>query len=128
MKKYISLINNDDVDKKQYPLTNMNFFLKPTYFAKFSNETLFYIFYFMPRDSLQLYAAEELYKRKWRFNTDYNIWFTTDTEIDKNDKNTIENFLYFNPTEWKTMKYVYGPLNMKSFLSENEVFKYNKSG
>jgi CCR4-NOT transcriptional regulation complex NOT5 subunit len=128
MKKCVSLTNDDLIDKKQYGHNIPNFILKPTYFEKFNNDTLFYIFYYMPRDTLQLYAAEELYKRKWRYNTDYSIWFTNEGEVEKNEKAKTENFLYFNPNEWKVMKYVYGPLNPKSFLSENEVFKINKSG
>ena len=68
MKKNVSLFNNDTIEKKQIKNANSNFFLKPQYFGKFSNETLFYIFYYMPKDTLQLLAAEELYKRKWRYN------------------------------------------------------------
>jgi CCR4-NOT transcription complex subunit 2 len=126
MKKCVSLTNNDLTDKKQFGYNIPNFILKQTYFEKFSNETLLYIFYYMPRDTLQLYAAEELYKRKWRFNTDYAIWFTNEAESEKGDKSKSENFFYFNPNEWKVMKYVFGPLNMKSFLSENDVVKINK--
>ncbi len=125
MKKNVSLFNNDTVEKKQIKNMNSNFFLKPQYFGKFSNETLFYIFYYMPKDTLQLLAAEELYKRKWRYNTDHTIWFTTEGgEGDKN--NEYASYMYFNPNEWKIMKYCYGSLNMKAFLPENEIFKYGK--
>ncbi len=34
--------------------------LQPGYFQKFQPDTLFYIFYGMPGDEAQLYAAEEL--------------------------------------------------------------------
>ena len=60
MKKAISLINSDLAEK---PIKNVSFakpFLKITYFPKFGIEVLFYIFYYMPRDSLQIIAAEEL--------------------------------------------------------------------
>jgi CCR4-NOT transcription complex subunit 2 len=126
MKKNVSLINSEPTEKKQIKNISSNFFLKPAYFSKFSNETLFYIFYYMPRDTLQLLAAEELYKRKWRYNCDYAIWFTP--EISDGEKSEKQNdaYLYFNPNEWKIMKYVYGPLNPKSFLTENEIFKYTK--
>jgi CCR4-NOT transcriptional regulation complex NOT5 subunit len=119
MKKKVSLFNNENVEKKSIKSINSNFFLKPTYFGKFSDETLFYIFYFMPKDTLQLLAAEELFKRKWRYNTDNTLWFSSDT----NEEKGSESFMYFNPNEWKTMKYAYGPLNMKSFLTD-EIFKY----
>jgi len=128
MKKSVSLFNNEVIEKKQIKNISSNFFLKPQYFGKFSNETLFYIFYYMPKDTLHLLAAEELYKRKWRYNTDHTIWFTSESlvEGDKGDKVGNESYVYFNPNEWKIMKYVYGPLNSKAFLTENEVYKYYK--
>ena len=123
MKKNVSLFNDEPIEKKQIVNIQSNFFLKPTYFNKFSNETLFYTFYYMPRDTLQIHAAEELHKRKWRYNTEYAMWFTQEiNEGEKTDKN--ESYLYFNPNEWKIMKYGYGPLNQKAFLPETEVFKY----
>ncbi len=124
MRNNVSLFNKEIVEKKQIRNISSNFYLKPEYFKKFTNETLFYIFYYMPRDTLQLFASEELYIRKWRYNIDYGIWFASDTY--DNDKSNNEPYFYFNPNEWKTMKYVYGPLNPKAFLSESEIFKYNK--
>jgi CCR4-NOT transcriptional regulation complex NOT5 subunit len=135
MKKSVSLFNDEATEKKQIKNLTSNFFLKPQYFSKFTVETLFYIFYYMPRDHLQLYAAEELYRRKWRYNTDYSVWFTQDLgnsekdnseKAEKSEKSNSEVYYYFNPNEWKTMKYIYGPLNPKAFLSENEMFKYSK--
>lgn len=42
----------------------------------FTEETLFYIFYGMPRDRLQELAAAELtLKRNWRFHKDLRLWF-----------------------------------------------------
>ena len=45
MNKKVSLLNNDDVDKPEFKGTN-NSMLKIEYFTKFSDETLFYIFYY----------------------------------------------------------------------------------
>ncbi|KAF8010671.1 hypothetical protein BT93_J1350 [Corymbia citriodora subsp. variegata] len=45
------------------------------YFAKFSVETLFYIFYSMPKDEAQLYAANELYNRGWVYHRELRLWF-----------------------------------------------------
>eukprot|EP00899_Mesostigma_viride_P029261 jgi/Mesvir1/951/Mv17505-RA.1 len=42
--------------------------LQPNNFKKFQLETLFYIFYSMPRDEAQLLAALELYNRGWYFH------------------------------------------------------------
>ncbi|TMW60045.1 hypothetical protein Poli38472_000087 [Pythium oligandrum] len=48
--------------------------LKTTHLSKFHLETLFYIFYSMPKDVLQAYAAQELYSRDWRYHTELKIW------------------------------------------------------
>lgn len=50
--------------------------LKTSHLSKFRLETLFYIFYNMPRDTLQVYAAKELYSREWRFHKDLKVWVT----------------------------------------------------
>uniref|UniRef100_A0A093VDL7 Structural maintenance of chromosomes protein 2 n=2 Tax=Talaromyces marneffei TaxID=37727 RepID=A0A093VDL7_TALMA len=44
----------------------------------FSDETLFYIFYSMPRDVLQELVAEELMGRKWRYHKVERCWLTRD--------------------------------------------------
>lgn len=127
MKRFVSLSNGELADKKQMKNMSQNFFLKPTHLVKFINETLFYIFYYMPRDSLQLYVAEELYRRGWKYHTDYSVWFTNDNNDEKSEKMDNDNYLYFNQLEWKVAKYVYGKINPAGFLAETEVFKYNKS-
>ncbi|KNE64640.1 hypothetical protein AMAG_09997 [Allomyces macrogynus ATCC 38327] len=48
----------------------------------FSDETLFYIFYAMPRDQVQDLAAAELYARHWRYHKDLQLWLTKDTSAD----------------------------------------------
>jgi len=127
MKKNISLSNNDSVDKKVSKNNFQSNSLKPSYFEKFHLETLFYIFYYMPRDALQNYAADELNKRKWKYHIDLALWFEYDTQSeDKNDKNTNDNLFYFNPNEWKICKYGYGPINKSSFLLETEITKLVK--
>ncbi len=118
MKKNISLFNTQQIDKKNYKAINSNSFLKPAFFGKFTNETLFYIFYNMARDTLQICAAEELYKRKWRYHIEHNVWFILEGD---------ETYSYFNYNEWKQLKYTYGQINSKAFLSESDVAKYYKS-
>lgn len=49
--------------------------LKTGHLGRFHETTLFYIFYAMPRDVLQAYAAQELYARDWRFHTESKLWF-----------------------------------------------------
>ena len=46
MKTKVSLFNNDIVDKPEFKGNNNLSSLKETYFSKFSDETLFYIFYY----------------------------------------------------------------------------------
>ena len=50
--------------------------LKTSHLSKFQLETLFYIFYSMPKDVMQAYAAQELYNREWRFHKTAQLWFT----------------------------------------------------
>ncbi|KAJ5422304.1 hypothetical protein N7491_010749 [Penicillium cf. griseofulvum] len=44
----------------------------------FSDETLFFIFYSMPRDIMQELVAEELMGRKWRYHKLERCWLTRD--------------------------------------------------
>lgn len=93
---------------------------KKSFFPKFSIETLFYMFYYMPRDSLQIFAADELYKRKWRFHVENHIWFLKNEE----NKESKDDYSYFHPQEWKIFRYIYGKVDTSKFLSESEVGKY----
>jgi CCR4-NOT transcription complex subunit 2 len=60
----------------------------------FSEETLFYIFYSMPNDVLQLYAAQELYNRSWRYQKAEQRWYTRVTTDGESKQ------VYFEPTTW----------------------------
>ena len=40
---------------------------------------LFYMFWQMPRDAMQVHAAKELYKRGWRYHTSQAQWFTQES-------------------------------------------------
>jgi CCR4-NOT transcriptional regulation complex NOT5 subunit len=119
MKKCISISNNQSSDKSRVKNMNNNTYLKPAFFTKFTIETLFYIFYYMARDSLQICAAEELYKRKWRYHTEYCVWFI----LEEGDSG----YSYFNYNEWKVLRYIYAPVNSKMFLADSEVMKYFKA-
>lgn len=46
------------------------------YFEKFNEETLFYIFYCMVRDKMQIKAAEELSKRNWFYHKIDKTWYS----------------------------------------------------
>lgn len=47
--------------------------LKSGYFSKFQQETLFYIFYSMPADEAQVFAADELASRGWWFHKELKV-------------------------------------------------------
>ena len=47
--------------------------LKPGYFSKFQQDTLFYIFYSMPADEAQVFAADELASRGWWFHKELKV-------------------------------------------------------
>ena len=85
----------------------------------------------MPKDSLQILAAGELYSRKWVLNPENYIWFI---RLDEYNLSTSPNFEvtnsskeeynFFNPNEWKIQRYVYSSLNQSSFVPLSQIKKY----
>jgi CCR4-NOT transcription complex subunit 2 len=88
--------------------------LKTGHLAKFQLETLFYIFYGIPQDILQAYAAQELYSRDWRFHADFQLWMKpivlpNDSNNGNNNNNTgtgnattpTQQFIYFDTHLWE---------------------------
>ena len=116
-KNHVSLFNDDPVTNEKIMGASPNFIL-PKYFDKLEEKTLFYIFYFMSRDTLQLFAGYNLYKKGWLYNYKNQIWF-------KNNKES-EKWIYFNPLEWKKNEFVFGPVDTNHFLPEEEVKSYLK--
>ncbi|KAG5184628.1 hypothetical protein JKP88DRAFT_163138 [Tribonema minus] len=82
--------------------------LKTTHFSKFTLETLFYIFYAMPSDILQAYAAQELYLRDWRFHADLKLWLKRATAADSAAQ---VRFIFFDHNVWERRGFS-GPLPM----------------
>ena len=113
-KKHVSLFNDDLVNKEKYTGTMNTSFLQPPFFNNFHENTLFYIFYYLTRDTLQLFAGVHLYKRGWKYNYKYQIWFKK-----SNDKEGGEKWEFFNPLEWKKKEFIYGEVD-KHFLTEEE--------
>eukprot|EP01095_Lingulamoeba_sp_RSL-Kostka_P005193 TRINITY_DN16536_c0_g1_i1.p1 TRINITY_DN16536_c0_g1~~TRINITY_DN16536_c0_g1_i1.p1 ORF type:complete len:556 (+),score=149.41 TRINITY_DN16536_c0_g1_i1:2-1669(+) len=70
----------------------------------FSEETLFYTFYSTPKDSLQLYAASELYDREWRFHTQIKRWFLKPKIGQDQNPNLPQQCIYFEPTTWEKVR------------------------
>lgn len=81
--------------------------LKFAMFQKFDIDTLFYIFYSMPRDVLQLAASRELQTREWRFHRELKCWLqrTPGTELTQKTP-TYErgSFTLFNVDKWQKEK------------------------
>lgn len=81
--------------------------LNQAYFSKFQLDTLFYIFYSMPKDEAQLYAANELYNRGWFYHRDHRWWFMRVTNMEPLVKtNTYErgSYICFDPNTWETVR------------------------
>mmetsp|Transcript_19347 Transcript_19347/g.22411 ORF Transcript_19347/g.22411 Transcript_19347/m.22411 type:complete len:428 (+) Transcript_19347:119-1402(+) len=76
--------------------------LKTGHLSKFQLETLFYIFYALPRDVLQAYAAQELYAREWKYHVDLKLWFRRASAADgvTNTGGGVQ-FIYFDINSWE---------------------------
>ncbi|KAJ2453851.1 transcriptional regulator [Coemansia sp. RSA 2336] len=90
------------------------------------DETLFYIFYTMPRSELQLAAAEELYRRQWRYHKELRLWLTKDPETQptaRTPRGEQGIFIFFDPGVWQKVKkeflVLYEMLEDQSTLSAN---------
>lgn len=77
--------------------------LKTGHLSKFQLETLFYIFYALPKDVLQAYAAQELYSREWRYHGELKLWFKRAVPSDgvTNSSTGSPQFLYFDINAWE---------------------------
>ncbi|KAJ5569651.1 uncharacterized protein N7459_009081 [Penicillium hispanicum] len=75
----------------------------------FSDETLFYVFYSMPRDIMQELVAEELMGRKWRYHKLERCWLTRDETypgpVDV-ERGVSERgvYLLWDPNTWKKIR------------------------
>jgi len=97
--------------------------LKTGHLSKFQLETLFYIFYALPKDVLQAYAAQELYTRDWRYHVESKVWFKQATPSDVPNGNVAAGqYIYFDINTWE--RRLYGNVNQNiagGFLPEEDV-------
>ncbi len=91
--------------------------LKTSHLSRFELTTLFYIFYNMPKDTLQVYAAKELYERDWRYHMQYRLWFTRSNEQLGYERGTV---LYFDITSWERSVYKGPPLDNLHFMTKRD--------
>lgn len=99
--------------------------LKHAHLQKFQLETLFYIFYAMPKDLLQVYAARELYQRDWKYHGDLKLWFRRATQHDIPHllANAPPQFVYFDLNTWECRLFsgnIHGAF-ANGFMKEEEV-------
>lgn len=86
----------------------------------FSDETLFYIFYSMPRDIMQELVAEELMGRKWRYHKLERCWLTRDESypgpVDV-ERGVSERgvYLLWDPASWKKIRVRLSPAQAQVF-------------
>jgi len=75
--------------------------------STFSDETLFYIFYFLPKEALQDAAAQELYNRGWRFHKEIMAWLTRDPQTEVTNKSANferGTYILFDYTNWEKVR------------------------
>lgn len=99
--------------------------LKTGHLSKFQLETLFYIFYALPKDVLQAYAAQELYSREYRYHGELKLWFKRAGPSDGVAANSTgaPQYLYFDINSWERRLFN-GSMNQNitnGFLSEEDV-------
>ncbi|KAF8110298.1 hypothetical protein N665_0085s0027 [Sinapis alba] len=74
-------------------------------FRRFELETLFYIFYSMPKDEAQLYAADELYNRDWFYHKELKCWFLRIGEpLVKTDEYERGTYDCFDPEKFESVQ------------------------
>lgn len=101
--------------------------LKAEHMTKMHIETLFYMFYSMPRDQLQTAAALELYRRDWWYHTDLKLWMklrtpqSTDSAGSAAAAVSQQQFVYFDVTTWEARIYSGTTLRVNGFLTEDEI-------
>lgn len=78
----------------------------------FSDETLFYMFYSMPRDYMQVLVAQELMERKWRYHILEQMWMMRDENAGGyalNEDRTSEQgyYIWWDKNLWKKVRRAY---------------------
>ncbi|KAG5439124.1 hypothetical protein PCANB_001423 [Pneumocystis canis] len=73
----------------------------------FSDETLFYIFYSMPRDAMQEAAAQELTNRNWRYHKELKLWLTKEPGVEpiqRTPQYERGQYIFFDYMLWEKLK------------------------
>ena len=93
--------------------------LKSDHLNKMHIETLFYMFYSMPRDQLQTAAAVELYRREWWFHSDLRLWMKMRAATAENGTpaSNQQQFVFFDVSTWEARIYSGNSLRTSGFLT-----------
>jgi CCR4-NOT transcription complex subunit 2 len=95
--------------------------LKTGHIQKFQLETLFYIYYMLPKDTLQAVAASELYTRDWKFHRDLKMWFHKQPSLG-GTQSRANTHIYFDVNVWERRTYFDANKNLEQgFLTEEDV-------
>lgn len=90
---------------------------------KFQLETLFYIFYAMPKDFLQAVVAQELYVREWKYHKELKLWFKLASQADGIGNPAEAQHVYFDINTWERRLFTgnMAGVNTAGFLTEDAV-------
>ena len=90
--------------------------------SKFNLDTLFYIFYALPRDMLQSATALELYKREWRWHTELRAWLLPNPQQDAAAAQGNPQFFVFDANAWEVRVFSGARGNLVAgFASEDDI-------
>lgn len=84
-------------------------------------ETLLYIFYGMPQDVYQAFAAQELYQRNWRYHPATQQWFTRASALDLDESKAVGGLACWHVPSWTARLYAGKPIPEGAFLPASEV-------
>ena len=73
----------------------------------------------MPRDTLQAYAATELYNRDWRYHKELKLWFTRATQTEGVNAPSVQ-YIYFDINQWERRLFT-GNIQALQLMTEEEV-------
>ncbi|MCE3050692.1 putative NOT transcription complex subunit vip2 [Datura stramonium] len=99
--------------------------LNQAYFSKFQLDTLFYIFYSMPKDEAQLYAANELYNRGWFYHREHRLWFYEGCQHGASCQDQRDNFVLHYEMLERSLFYLSTNeivFSLQLYISENPIF------
>lgn len=60
-----------------------------------------YMFYAVPKDIIQACAAQELYRREWRYHTELRLWLKPRTAAEMMQQQPSVQFTYFDVAQWE---------------------------